>query len=47
MTVEKQKRTLVSKSYGTLEKADAFVYRDFEPADAVTRETVTKLASEL
>ncbi len=47
MTVEKQKRTLVSKSYDTLEKADAFVYRDFEPADAATIEIVTKLASDL
>ncbi|NIZ14720.1 hypothetical protein [Phaeobacter sp. HF9A] len=47
MAVEKQKRTLVSKSYGTLDKADAFVYRDFEPADEATRETITKLANDL
>lgn len=47
MTVAKQKKILVSKFYGTLDKADSFVYRDFEPADEATKTSVIQLSKDL
>jgi hypothetical protein len=47
MTVARQKQFCMSKSYGVLEKADSFVYRDFEPANEATWEIVRLFAVRL